>query len=206
MNLIERLRRVYMYRRVKKFETIEGWLSAREAIELYRYASLLGRNAVVVEIGSWKGRSTYCLARGLGRGTVFAIDPFDAAGEPGSAELYERQKGEGPLVRQFEQNMDRLGVLEKVTTCAGYSADFAGKFQKIDFLFIDGDHSVEACEKDFLLFSPAVIPGGFIAFHDYDASRQDLGPTWVIEHHLRTSDKFRFVGTYDSLWIAEKMK
>ncbi|HTX19077.1 MAG TPA: class I SAM-dependent methyltransferase [Bacteroidota bacterium] len=206
MNLPERLRRLYIYRRIKKFTAIEGWLSAREAIELYRHASMLGKNAVIVEIGSWKGRSTYCLAKGLKSGKVFAIDPFDAAGEPGSAELYRRQKGEGPLVRQFEQNMRSFGVLGKVATCAGYSADFAGKFEKIDFLFIDGDHSVEACEKDFRLFSPPLVPGGFIAFHDFDPSRHDLGPTWVVEHHLLGRENFRFLGLHDSLWIAQKVK
>lgn len=37
---------------------------------------------------------------------------------------------------------------------------------KVDFLFIDGDHTYEGVKHDFELFSPLVRPGGIIAFHD----------------------------------------
>jgi predicted O-methyltransferase YrrM len=37
---------------------------------------------------------------------------------------------------------------------------------KIDFLFIDGDHSYEGVKKDFDDYSSLIRPGGIIAFHD----------------------------------------
>jgi len=37
---------------------------------------------------------------------------------------------------------------------------------KLDFLFIDGDHSYDGVKKDFEMYSPLVRPGGIIAFHD----------------------------------------
>jgi predicted O-methyltransferase YrrM len=37
---------------------------------------------------------------------------------------------------------------------------------KIDFLFIDGDHSYEGVKKDFDDYSSIIRPGGHIAFHD----------------------------------------
>ena len=37
---------------------------------------------------------------------------------------------------------------------------------KLDFLFIDGDHSYEGVKKDFIMYSPLVREGGVIAFHD----------------------------------------
>jgi len=40
------------------------------------------------------------------------------------------------------------------------------KGQKIDFLFIDGDHTYEGIKKDFQMYSPLVRKGGLIAFHD----------------------------------------
>lgn len=36
----------------------------------------------------------------------------------------------------------------------------------IDFLFIDGDHTYEAAERDFNNYAPLVRPGGWIALHD----------------------------------------
>lgn len=40
------------------------------------------------------------------------------------------------------------------------------KSKKLDFLFIDGDHSYEGVKTDFLNYSPLVRPGGIVAFHD----------------------------------------
>ena len=37
---------------------------------------------------------------------------------------------------------------------------------KVDFLFIDADHSYEGVKKDFEIYSPLVRKGGIIAFHD----------------------------------------
>ena len=37
---------------------------------------------------------------------------------------------------------------------------------KLDFLFIDGDHSYEGVKRDFEMYSPLVRKGGIIAFHD----------------------------------------
>jgi predicted O-methyltransferase YrrM len=37
---------------------------------------------------------------------------------------------------------------------------------KVDFLFIDGNHSYEGVKKDFEMYSLLVRKGGIIAFHD----------------------------------------
>jgi len=37
---------------------------------------------------------------------------------------------------------------------------------KIDFLFIDGDHTYEGVRQDYEMYSPLVQKGGYIAFHD----------------------------------------
>jgi cephalosporin hydroxylase len=40
------------------------------------------------------------------------------------------------------------------------------KSNKLDYLFIDGDHTYEGVKKDFELYSPFVKKGGVIIFHD----------------------------------------
>lgn len=53
-----------------------------------------------------------------------------------------------------------------------HSVEIAGRiFQilkddKVDFLFIDGDHTYEGVKRDFEMYSELVRPGGIIAFHD----------------------------------------
>jgi len=40
------------------------------------------------------------------------------------------------------------------------------KLDKIDFLYIDGDHTYSGVKQDFEMYSALVRPGGIIAFHD----------------------------------------
>ena len=38
--------------------------------------------------------------------------------------------------------------------------------EKLDFLFIDGDHTYDGAKKDYNMYAPLVGKGGLIAFHD----------------------------------------
>lgn len=84
--------------KIIKYRNIEGWLSDYEVFGLYSVARKVKPNGIIVEIDTWKGKSTFCLAKGLKRGKIFAIDPFNIEGEPGSSEIYVPRKGEKPLI------------------------------------------------------------------------------------------------------------
>jgi MMP 1-O-methyltransferase len=191
--------------KIRKFEKIQGWLSRNEARELYRFSSKLPRQGKILEIGCWKGKSTYCLAEGLVSGQVIVIDPFDATGENGSKEIYQKNLVGGPLIEQFRKMMIELKVLNKIRIVQGLSDQFVGQFQNINMLFIDGNHSIEWCQHDFLNYSPELLPSGYLLFHDYDDSRKELGPTWVVENIVNKLNGYKFIGLYDSLWVAQKI-
>lgn len=206
--VMRRVRRVAAVRRyeprIAEYRDIDGYLTPYEAVTLYALAASLREPSTVVEIGSWKGKSTYCLARGLRAGSVVAIDPFDASGEPGSHELYESSRGTGPLRRQFVERMTALGVIDKIVVRQGFSSEFVGRDERVGLLFIDGDHSREGCDFDYTNYAPALVGGGLVAFHDFDASRPELGPTWVVSNRVAPSGEFEFVGLYDSLWVGRR--
>ncbi len=189
---------------IKGWESVDGWLTPLEAMALYAFARKVPLGGCIVEIGSWKGKSTLCLAQGLRNGHVHAIDPFDASGEQESHVLYTSKKDERPLLQHFQENMQRHGFSEKVITCPGFSRDYADKWDTIHFLFIDGDHSIEGADYDFQVFAPKLKPGGYIAFHDYDATRKDLGPTWVVQQRIINNPQFREIGIFDSLWVGQR--
>jgi hypothetical protein len=207
--ILQKTKNLLHYHLVKnnfiKFKSIDGWLTNTEALGLFYYSSLLPDNAVVVEIGTWKGKSTYCIAKGLRNGRIFSVDPFDASGEEESAVVYQDRKGEGSLLEQFQNRMQDLGVLDRIVPMKGYSSEFVGKFPEIDFLFIDGDHSIDGCDFDFTNYAPYLKIGGYIAFHDFDEKRDELGPTWVIKNKVLNSGHYKFQNLYNSLWIAKKI-
>jgi len=203
-NIIDKIRKYEMDKIISNYTSIEGWLTQNEALGLYHIAKKIRKNGVVLEIGSWKGKSTNCIAQGVKKGKVFAIDPFNCDGDPDSQATYKENKGKRPLLKQFKENLTRLGVEEKVFPLVGYSKDFVknSNLNSIDFLFIDGDHSKKECELDFSNYSHKVKRGGFIAFHDYDPERLALGPTWVINNHVIKSSRYKFYGRFDSLWVC----
>ena len=204
--LFQKLRQKAALDKIAPFRDLEGWLTDSEALALYRATSALRKNATVVEIGSWQGKSTYCLARGLRSGTVYAIDPFngDAGADLDSIREYEEKKGERDLSKIFLSNMSRLGVIHKIQMKKGYSQDFYQEFSAIHTLFIDGDHSIAGCTSDFHLYADKIVPGGFLIFHDYYADRPALGPTHVIQQLVMRDPQYGFEGQHDSLWIARK--
>lgn len=86
-------------------------------------------------------------------------------------------KGCEPILSQLTNQMEELKVLDRIEILKGYSQDFVGRVPIINLLFIDGDHSQDGAEFDFLNYAPAISRGGYILFHGYDASRKNLGPT-----------------------------
>lgn len=206
---IKRLLRRYWRQTSMNFNhytSIEGWLTTDEARGLFEIAGNLDPKAKVLEIGSWKGKSTWCIACGLRQGTINCIDPFNADGDIESLETYKNSRGNKSLINQFKENLSGVSKSVIIKPYVGLSKDFKGHFKSIQFLFIDGDHSIEGCQFDFENFKDSIEIDGFLAFHDYYPERKELGPTWVIENFVQKDPAFKFYKTYDSLAVFQKVK
>lgn len=59
---------------------------------------------------------------------------------------------------------------------------------KLDFLFIDGDHRYEAIKSDYEMYSPLVKEGGVIGFHDIGEREEGGGRRFWLE----IKDKFEY--------------
>lgn len=203
--ILKYFKRQLIITKIHKYKTIDGWLAPLEAVGLYTFAKKVPKNGVVVEIGSWKGKSTYCLAKGVKPGVkIIAIDPFDYSGDPESEVLYKKSKNDINPLTEFTKNMEKLGVTKKIEIKKGLSKDFINQIKEIDLLFIDGDHSIEGCIYDYENYSPKIKPGGYLLFHDYNPGGKDVGPTWVIEKLVIPSKKYQKVDTYDSVCVFKK--
>jgi len=58
----------------------------------------------------------------------------------------------------------------------------------LDFVYIDADHSYEACLDDIMAWSPKIRKGGLIGGHDYDNLAQDWGVKRASETWAKSSD------------------
>ncbi|MCO6400921.1 MAG: class I SAM-dependent methyltransferase [Verrucomicrobia bacterium] len=175
------------YRRIMDYIPIDGWLAHGEAITLYETAcSLPGPAPIAAEIGSWMGKSSIVIAKGLqdrGGGTLYCIDPFNADGEDASIKDYADRSARvgGALLDQFKNNVARAGVASFVHPLPGYSHDVIQQFREpLDFLFIDGNHAYDAVCQDIRQWTPLLKPGGYLLFHDVSFNNRDTGPQQAV--------------------------
>jgi predicted O-methyltransferase YrrM len=154
-----------------RMRSIEGWLSDEEADlligALARVISTIENAPAVVEVGSYCGRSTVVLASVLqslqiSRMKVYAIDPHD--GRVGALDQGIEQLA--PTLAKFKHNIAAAGLAPLVEGIQRNSFEVHWE-KSVSFLFIDGLHDYANVSRDFYHFEPWLVPGGYVAFHDY---------------------------------------
>ncbi len=178
---------------------------------LFQLASDLPAGAKVIEVGSWMGASTCFIAGGLkGAAKIYAVDNFQGLSTCGEdAAWYNRHfrsLGHNSTLEIFKKNFADLGFNDRaepvVSDSLAAAQQLAALKGQIDFIFIDGDHSYEACKADILAWSPYVKRGGVIAFHDF-GSRAD-GVTRAIFEEIKAGRFAEIVGVANTI-IAFRM-
>lgn len=182
-----------------ELEAIEGWLLVEEGRRLAFLAAIVPPELAIVELGSWKGKSSAWLATGSrsGRGAkVYAVDTF--AGSPETP----LEPGQSTLPA-YELNLTRLGLRDLVTPIVSTSAAAAKSWRlPIGLLFIDALHAYDSVLEDYTLWHPFIPPGGWIAFHDYSSWE---GPTRVVEEVLKPSGLWTDFMVHGVTFTAKKI-
>ena len=179
-------------------QKIPGFLVEEEARFLGLIAACAPRNGVILEIGSFKGKSTVMLAKvaqHYGLGSVVAIDPHNF----NSAELEEHRTVPGASsYHDFLNNLEVAGVSNQVEVRRTFSTEVAAAWKRpVRFLWIDGDHSYRGAKADFDGFIRHLIPEGIVAFHD--ALHAFSGPIRVFVEDVLRSDQFGAAGFVHSI-------
>jgi predicted O-methyltransferase YrrM len=151
---------------------IRGWTRGHEMIALARASYQLPSDAVIVEIGSFLGRSAVLLAgtRQLcGSGRVHCIDPFDASGDAFSVPVYRAIVGaqQESQRHRFDQNIHHAGLTPWVQVHQGTAETIGASWtEPIDMLFLDGDQSPQGARAAYEQWSPWLRVGGLLAVHN----------------------------------------
>ncbi|HEY1728898.1 MAG TPA: class I SAM-dependent methyltransferase [Candidatus Baltobacteraceae bacterium] len=151
-----------------KVAGIEGYLSDDEAWLLYLAARSLAAEAPrIVEIGSYKGRSTIAIGIALVErraGSLVAIDPHGPTGKTS----YTLEHGDADTFVAYEANLARAGVSAYVTSLRATSTQARPTYdlRPIDMLFIDGSHDYEDVLADIDAWAPLLGSGSIVAFND----------------------------------------
>lgn len=181
---------------------VTGFLTEPEARFLGMAAACAPAAGDIVEIGSFKGKSSVMLAtiaKHYGLNPVVAIDPHNFNNPPLHV---HRVSPEATSFHEFLDNLKKTGVAEFVHPRRQYSTEVASSWDRpIRLLWIDGDHSYKGAKEDFDGFFRYLQPGAIVAFHD--ALHEDPGPIRVFVEDVLRSDQFGAAGFVGSIAWAQ---
>jgi SAM-dependent methyltransferase len=178
-------------------DDVEGWLTEAQASRLDAAARRVPAGGRIVEIGSFRGRSTIVLARAAGETVeVVAIDPHMGS-DRGPQEI-EADAGRGDAdFALFHANLRRHGVDERVRHVRALSqAALDDVDGPVDVLWVDGAHRYGPALEDLVRWGARVRPGGAMLVHDAFSS---IGVTLALLRGVVFSSGWRYVGRAGSL-------
>ena len=158
---------------LEQVEVTKGWLSLDEARLLHSSAGQV-TDGCIVEVGSYRGRSTIALAIGAPEGVpVYAVEPHEEFLGPRGAFF-------GPEDRKaWMENMLRSGVWERVRLVNLSSEVVTPGWDKpVGLIWIDGDHHYEAVRRDIEVWTPHLLPDAQVLFDD--SVKPKTGPGRVV--------------------------
>ena len=177
-----------------------GFLTEREGRFLALAAAATPASGKVLEIGSFKGKSTVGLgavARRLGFDRVVAVDPFTA---PASTD--PKIGSATSTYEDFVSSLKAAGVEGHVEAHRGYSRELAASWKEpIRLLWVDGDHTYAGAKADVVMFRPYLAEGAVVALHD--TLNLFEGPLRVVVEDLLESDDFGPAGFCGSIGWAQ---
>lgn len=130
----------------------DGWLSEQEADELRSLAS----GGRVLELGSWKGRSTIVMAEVAE--LIVSVDRHLGIGSASDP---------APSLYEYLDNISgHANVVPVIADWAKIYLMFSNQF--FDLIFVDGDHDAASVQRDFEIAMALQKEGSVIAGHDWD--------------------------------------
>jgi predicted O-methyltransferase YrrM len=175
-------------------EIVEGVLSkerfcpSQKKSEILFMMDLIKKNECknICEIGTYKGGSIICFLQAAPRNANLVTIDIDVNNE---------RRG---IIKKFAKKGQHINVIKGNSTRVStyFRTQIAFRFKTIDFLFIDGDHSLFGVMNDYVRYAPLVRKGGIIVFHD-------INPDRLTKYGIRSISN---VGDVPSFWQLLTLK
>lgn len=170
-------------------DDVDGWLTESEGREL----ATLAEGKTCLEIGSYCGRSSICMAQMAE--LVVCVDIFDGRDTPKPMDTRE----------VFMDNAIRYNVANRIGIVHGLSYDARREGllpPVVDFAFVDEAHGYFDVLTDAGICLDRLLPGSLLCFHDY-ASPDDPFVPLAVDALIRAG-RMKLLRVVDSLAVCER--
>lgn len=192
-----------------------GFMPHDEGLALTEIAAKYVTAGPVLEVGSYRGKSTLYLVAGVRqagiRSAVITVDHHRGSEEhqPGweyHDESLVDKTGKLDTLPSLRATLADAGAEDEVIVIVGRSADVARRLTgPFGMVFIDGGHTEAAAITDYESWSPHVAVGGALAIHDVFPDPADGGQA---PHHIYQralgSGEFTEAGVAGSLRVLQR--
>lgn len=147
---------------IDQIKNYKGQITKKEVELLSEMASKLPENALIVEIGSYKGKSSASIAHGMPKSArLLCIDPWIQL-------KHKTEQGYDTLETVKDFDKQTKDWQPRVIQAIGYPLEVANFIGEIDMLAIDSVKKYDQIKPIWQVFFPKVKKGGIICSHDYD--------------------------------------
>jgi hypothetical protein len=150
------------------YQTVPGWFAFSA---VYAQAVREAQNgAILVEVGAWKGRSASFMgveiANSRKRLEFYAVDTWQGSDEP--AHHADPDVRAGRLYEVFLKNIRPVADYVLPIRCPSVEAAALFHDASVDFVMLDGDHTLEGVRADLAAWLPKLKPGATISGDDWN--------------------------------------
>ena len=157
--------------------SIQPWQIREELLKLLKILEKF-KPKILVEIGTATGGTLFLFTRiAHPEAILISIDlpegPYGRGYSKWKIQLYNSFAQNKQTIHFIRADSHASNTLRKIKIILNN--------RKIDFLFLDGDHTYQGVKSDFDIYSPLVKKGGIIAFHDIVTHDKFHNPDETIE-------------------------
>ena len=138
----------------------------------------------ILEVGVWNGnRAVKMIAEAQQVSDQVKYYGFDLFEHLDQAEYEKEVSKKPPTEKEVEALLLPTGA--EIHLYPGFTRDTmpvaVKEIEKVDFVFIDGGHSLETIENDWLYTQQVMRPGTVVIFDDYWRNRSDAGAKRIVD-------------------------
>ena len=178
---------------------IKGFMPPHEGKALIEWASKFSIKGVIMEIGTYCGKSSIYLSVGAKKNnqTVFTLDHHLGSEEHQineeyfDKEIYDYSEERVNTLPLLIQNINHFKIQNIVPIISESTKASINWDTNLGVLFIDGGHSFESANNDYLYWESKIIKGGVLIIHDIfeNPSKGGQAPYEIYQKALKNNYK-----------------
>ena len=184
---------------IDQIRELKGFMPDHEGDALMKWSEKFSKLGPIMEIGTYCGKSTMYLAKGalINKQNIFTIDHHLGSEEHQineeyfDKEIYDYSKKRVntlPLLIKNINDLDARNIFPIISDSVKVSKSW---FTDLGMVFIDGGHSFESANNDFLNWESKILTGGSLVIHDIyeDPDEGGQAPFEVYKNALQKNFK-----------------